>query len=369
MKKLFSMLLRATVVILFIIVFVPFASSLVSFLSNGSEGIMMLFEYIVALIAAWYLNIVVHEGGHLVFGLACGYRFSSFRIGSLMLVSQQGKLNFRSYKLAGTGGQCLMIPPERKEKMSEIILFNLGGVIFNFIFSIICFTLKFVFPDVYILSQSLLFSGFLSVFGMLTNGIPLNMGGIANDGMNALQLSQNSEAAASFKKQLLINAAQTEGIRVSEMPDEWFALPEGADMQNTHNATLAVFAAERLFDSGDINAVSAAVSEVLNSDYNIIGLHRNLLTCDLIYCQLVNGSAEVDGLLTPSLYKFMSTMKNYPSIIRTEYTIALLKNGNKTKAEKILAHYEKIAHKFPYQQEIDSERALMTKALEKFENK
>lgn len=369
MKDILSKILRVIVIILFIIVFVPFAFLVIALFNNGSEGIGILLEYAVALVIAYNLNIIVHECGHLVFGLLCGYHFCSFRVGSLMLVRQKGRVNIRSFKLAGTGGQCLMIPPEREEKKAEILLYNFGGVIFNLIFAVICFALRLAFSDVYILSFTLLISGFISVFGMLTNGIPLNIGGIENDGMNALKLSKNPEAAASFKKQLLINAAQTEGIRTSEMPDEWFTPSEGADMQNTHNATLAVFAAGRLFDGGDIEAVERAIESVLNSGYNILGLHRSLLTCDLIYCRLINGSGEVDNLLTPILAKFMSTMKNYPSIIRTEYTIALLKNGDSSRAEKILSHYEKIARKFPYQQEIETERMLMAKALYIYKNK
>ena len=36
------------------------------------------------------LQIVVHEGGHLVFGLLSGYRFSSFRVASFMWIKQEG---------------------------------------------------------------------------------------------------------------------------------------------------------------------------------------------------------------------------------------------------------------------------------------
>ena len=38
------------------------------------------------LVVACILQVVVHEAGHLVLGLATGYRFRSFRVGSLMLV-------------------------------------------------------------------------------------------------------------------------------------------------------------------------------------------------------------------------------------------------------------------------------------------
>lgn len=368
MMKIFAKILRAIVVILAIIVLAPFCLTFISMLVEGHEGAAYLVELALAFVIAWYLNIIVHEGGHFVFGLFCGYRFCSFRVGSIMLVKQGGKLKFRQFELAGTGGQCLMIPPEKDETPAQIILYNLGGAIFNLILAIICGVLHKVFPDLYLLSTTLWVSAVLSVLNMLVNGIPLNAGGIANDGMNALHLSKNPEAAVSFRKALLINAAQTEGALTSNMPDEWFSLPEGADMQNPHNVALAVFDAGRPFFNGDTLAVEQATERLLNSNYNLIGLYRNLLTVDLIYCRLVNGSGEVKKYLTPVMRKFMKAMKNHPMVIRTEYAIALLVDRDEKAAANILSSFEKNAPKYPYQQEIDLERMLMSKALEKSKN-
>ena len=39
--------------------------------------------------------IIIHELGHLIFGLLSGYKFSSFRIGNIMLVKTGGKLKFK----------------------------------------------------------------------------------------------------------------------------------------------------------------------------------------------------------------------------------------------------------------------------------
>ncbi len=60
---------------------------------------------------AIFLQIILHEAGHLLFGLLTGYRFSSFRIGSFMWILQDGKIRFKRFSLAGTGGQCLLLPP------------------------------------------------------------------------------------------------------------------------------------------------------------------------------------------------------------------------------------------------------------------
>ena len=57
--------------------------------------------------------------------------------------------------------------------------------------------------------------------------------------------------------------------------------------------------------------------------------------------------------------KFHKMMKNYPSILRTEYVYALLYEENKEKAAKVLEKFEKHAKKYPHPHEIESERELM----------
>ncbi len=338
---------------------------------NGSEDSVLagraLIEIAIALFLAYNLSFIVHEGGHLVFGLLTGYRFCSFRIWSLMLVRQGGRMRFRRFKLAGTGGQCLMIPPEKGESKSAVILYNLGGVIFNFVFSLLCLLLYVALPTVYLLSEALKISAVFSLFVMLTNGIPLNVGGIANDGMNALHLSKNPDAAEAFRKTLLINASQTEGVRISDMPDEWFTLPDGADMQNVHCASLAVCASSRPLDREDTIEAENQISALLNSNYNITGLHKNLLKCDLIYCRLVNDSeADISGFITGEQDKFMRGMKTYPAVIRTEYTLALLFERNEEKAKSVMQRFDKDTKNYPYRQDIDAERTLMQKAQEAY---
>ena len=148
----------------------------------GLAGIMLLA----------YISIIVHEAGHLVFGLMSGYGFSSFRIGSLMWVKQEGKIRLRRFSLAGTGGQCLMVPKGESESRAQLITFNLGGVFANIILSCLFGLLYYLSLRVILLALVFLFGAIISFFVAITNGIPIALGGIANDGMNALHLSRKS---------------------------------------------------------------------------------------------------------------------------------------------------------------------------------
>ena len=61
----------------------------------------------------------------------------------------------------------------------------------------------------------------------------------------------------------------------------------------------------------------------------------------------------------------MKSMRRYPSVLRTEYALALLLEKNTARAEGIRAEFEKAAKSYPYPQETESERELICLALNK----
>ena len=84
------------------------------------EYFFWLLLYLFVLYAAYFLQIIIHESGHLIFGLLTGYRFSSFRIGSVILTKDGGKFRIGSFSMAGTAGQCLLYPNEGEEKIPYV---------------------------------------------------------------------------------------------------------------------------------------------------------------------------------------------------------------------------------------------------------
>lgn len=94
---------------------------------------------ILILLFSIFLQVLLHEGGHLVCGLATDYRFVSFRIFNLTFIRKDGKLCIKRFSLAGTGGQCLLTPPERPLEDIPTTLYNLGGVLANLLTAILAF--------------------------------------------------------------------------------------------------------------------------------------------------------------------------------------------------------------------------------------
>lgn len=310
---------------------------------------------------AMLIQIIVHEAGHLVFGLMSGYEFSSFRIGSLMLLKEDGKIKLSKFSIAGTAGQCLMSPPDLVDGKMPVVLYNLGGCIFNLIVSALFAVMAYFRqnnPIEFIIYVAIVVIG---VAFALTNGIPMQVGPISNDGHNALSLGKNPKAMQAFWLQLKVNNEQAKGKRLKEMPESWFPVPADEDMDNGLIAALGVFRVSWLMDQLQLEEAAEYIENLLSKGTGIIGLHRSLLINERIYCELV-----VKGNVSEAIYlhnkeheKFIKSMKNTPSVIRSEYAYALLAEKDEKKAEELLAHFEKVAKTYPYPREIEGERELI----------
>ena len=128
---------------------------------ESSEKAYRICAMLVFLYLAWFIHIVIHESGHLIGGLLSGYTFSSFRIGSFMLLKENGKLVSKRLKIAGTGGQCLMAPPEMVDGKFPVVLYNMGGSVMNLLVSLLFVPVLIATPK----------GGFLALFSFLMIGI------------------------------------------------------------------------------------------------------------------------------------------------------------------------------------------------------
>lgn len=278
--------------------------------------------FYISLYVMIFMQTVVHEAGHLVFGLLTGYGFSSFRIGSIMHIKQNGKLKIKRYKLAGTGGQCLMVPPALDEKGNmPYVLYNLGGALMNIICGVITLIVYIAVPNGFF--GYLLLCNMLMAFAIaLTNGIPLKLGLVNNDGHNAVSLGKDKNALHAFWQQLKINEANSQNIRLKDMPKEWFEVPNDADLTNSLTATIKVFNCSRLMDEHSFDEAKEEMK------------------------------------------KLMRAMSKNPSVIRTLYAYSLLCEENEKNAKRHLKSFEKVASSYPYTREMENERELMAKADE-----
>ncbi|MBQ9644837.1 MAG: hypothetical protein IJV24_00575, partial [Prevotella sp.] len=183
---------------------------------------MIVVTMVVCMALAYVVNTALHEVGHLVGGLLSGYRFLSYRVFCLTLTRDEGgRLCFRRYSLAGTAGQCLMLPPEGDGAGLPFVCYHAGGVVMNLVVVVVSVVvLRLTLPGFFWLSLGLMML-FVGLFMALLNGLPLKINGFPNDGRNLLDLSHSPEMRRNVVNQMRVVGAYSQGRRLVEMPREW----------------------------------------------------------------------------------------------------------------------------------------------------
>ena len=87
---------------------------------------MILLGIFICAFVAMILQTIIHEGGHLIFGLLSGYHFGSFRVFNLIWIKEDGAIRLRRLSITGTAGQCLMVPPEPVDGKFPVVLCSTG---------------------------------------------------------------------------------------------------------------------------------------------------------------------------------------------------------------------------------------------------
>lgn len=343
---------------------------------DPGEFIFYLAVCFISFAAAYFLQIIIHEGGHLVFGLLSGYDFCSFRIGNFMWMKEGGKVICKRYSLAGTGGQCLMAPPDLKDGKVPYVLYNLGGALMNLIAAAICLIPAWLMDGPLIVKMFLVCMAVSGLLLALLNGIPMQAGLVNNDGQNIVDTGKNRESMYSFWLQMKIGEMQAKGMALKDMPEEWFVLPDEKNMNNAITAARAVFAENRLMEEHRFGEVSDLCDWIFQMESAaVLGVYRALLICDRTYCELIGRQEKrvLEKWTDKDQQKVMKQMRNYLSVIRTEYAWALFwekhgpVEGKRKKSagqspEQIRARFEKTAVSYPYPADVENERALMETA-------
>ncbi len=341
------------------------AGILLGMVDGGLSQHFGVFGAIIALLAFFYIGffaaIIVHEAGHLVFGLLSGYGFSSFRFLNWMWKKEESGIVLKKFHLAGTAGQCIMTPPAYQDGKLPYLLYNLGGVLANAITGLLAL-------GICLIVDNSLIRCFLQVFAIisfalgLTNGVPVKTDQVSNDGYNILEIAKSEEAKRAFWVQMKTNEALSKGQTLLDMDQSWFELSESADLNNAMIATQAVLAANYEFAKGDFEKAESLMRSLIQSDNGVLGLHKSLLNMDLATLVLLKGENPEEAERIMEAEKTMlQQMKDYPSVIRTQYLYDLIVLKDEAKAMQEMDHFEKVSLSYPYPRELEAERKLMQK--------
>ena len=313
-----------------------------------------------ALLAA-ILNIIIHEGGHLVAGLLTGYKFVSFRFFNWTLIRKDGRLLWRNFELEGTGGQCLMAPPDKPLEEIDTRWYNAGGVLVQLIITLLSIVLIWALDLPEWLNILLGMMTLFGIFGVLTNGIPMKLGGVANDGYNLLQLEKDPAAKQSLCNILELNALNQEGKTYSEMPERLFNIPDPIDWKNPLHAVTVLASATRKQAQYQWEESYQQLTEALRHKSDIMPLYQleleNMMT---LACIATGRDEEARKHYTDEVVKYVTHHAPTQSDKQmTTMAVALALEGDRPKAEQLLNKLDANRGKYIHQGDLTMSLDLM----------
>lgn len=338
------------------------------------KAILRITEGLFLFFVAFFLQVVLHELGHMIAALARGWSFIHFMILGVLLSRRNGKFHLSRFSMPGVGGQCLMMPPEKGDTDFGIAIYNAGGVLMNVVVTVAVAIIFACFYDsiswdVGVLLASLCFTG---VFFALVNGIPSAGGGVPNDGKNICELRKDAFATRVFLVTMRIMGKLQQGSHVDEVAKGYLTDSVKIDYTNpihelALNFDLSLAVAKLDFEKA--HSLLDLLEPVFNT---MVPIYQKEITYEMVFLYLVSPRKGVDvGLLINSdtLKYFEMQTAFRPTALRVKYAFARLYECNEEKAEEIYKQFQEVCKHYHNPGEVYTERKLVeyVRSMTKFE--
>ena len=321
------------------------------------EGILLLF-------VAFFLQVIIHETGHMVAGLMRGWSFMSFMVLGLVLSKRERHFHLSRFAIPGVGGQCLMAPPEGGDTDFGIAFYNAGGILMNILVAIVSVIVLVInyhsLPwDINVLLASLCLSG---LFFAAANGIPACQNGIPNDGKNIEQLRKDSFATCVFLTTMNVMGKLQQGCPVEDAMDNYLSRGRKLDYANPIHVMAVNFDLSSAVARLDFDTAYEILDRMKPEEDKIISIYRKEILFEKVFLYLVSprDGVDVGNIIDSETLKYFEMQTAFrPTALRVKYAFARLYECDEEKAAIIYRQFERICEHYHVQGEVVSEKKLI----------
>lgn len=313
--------------------------------------ILRLLELMLIFVVIMFVQIIIHEAGHLIAGLMRGYRFLSFMILNLMITCKDGKFRFSRFGIPGAGGQCLMVPPAEGDTDAGIAFYNAGGIIINALTAIVAgIILLLCYDTMSFEAVSILWM--FTIIGLIfafQNGIPMSMGGLPNDGKNIRELKKDKFSTDVFIKSMRVVAAMQEGDDIDSVMPQYLCDDRDIDLKNPIHAMALNFDLSAAVSRMDFKKACAIIDRAMENADKLVGIYRYEFKMEQAFLAAVfkDYAHDAGTLLDDDLRKYMKNMAlSRPDVLRMQYGIARMYERDEKKAAGIYERFVKVSNNF-----------------------
>lgn len=261
------------------------AESLLLLTSLEIAPYLFTLTFVFFLVFGW-LQIALHELGHLVFGLATGYRFLSYRIFTWVVVREHGKIRLKRQTINEALAQCLMVPKEHwDEEDYPYQLYLSGGVIFNAVFSLAALLLLRI-TSLYPVHVWLFAA--IGMYLVFSNTFPKRM----NDGNILKKCRENKDYRKMMYHQLRTVYFLSEGKQLSQLPPESFALSDEVPMKDPFSLYVVRLEYYKYLEQFDFERAANLLEQQWQMKDQIEMVDRIMIAAERLFCLSLQKKAE-----------------------------------------------------------------------------
>ncbi len=242
---------------------------------------------LLGLIITVYLGIILHECGHLVFGLFGGMKFKSISFPLVKIISVNGRLKFTFEKKVSFLGVCEMYPGEGVKPAKAFAMMAAGGPIGSFL--ALLFSVIFLALAPYIGYYTAILFGVPSILlytVFLDNAFPMCVNGARTDGAQMVEILKQTPSAKVLVTVLTAQAGYRAGLSPSEQA--WHDLYDVPQLPDTDLNYMFLLNARYLhaLDSGDLDKIRDIDMRIRAILPHIPDIYADQLVCDIFYDSL-----------------------------------------------------------------------------------
>jgi hypothetical protein len=240
-----------------------------------------------------------------------------------------------------------MAPPRKKNGKFPFVLYNLGGILFCGVLSLIPMVIGLSGSNTEIRMLFFIF-GFVSFVMNLFNAIPTNGKSMINDATNLKMALGSDVARLALWNQLEYAALHAQNVRTADMPEELFFTPDKKELSNPLIFCQILAAVERAEDTGEYEKARALACLALDHADSIAPLYKSVLQMEAVYLDSILGA---DSERTEEYYEKMlktPALKTLVSFHRASYAYLLLVKQDRASAKKVLPDLQKKIRNAPY---------------------
>ena len=198
------------------------------------------------------------------------------------------------------------------------------------------------------------------------NGIPMQAGGVGNDGYNIKLLKKNLLSKKGIINQLRANALIQNGVRPKDMPEDLFINPEEIDYHNALEVSIPLMFSSRLIDRKEYKEALEIIENLYSHKDEIMPLYVKEIACELAFLYMRTGNPDkAEAILDKDLMKYIQTYrKMMSSKERLMCAIALYLEKDNSKARQVYENIRARQEDYLLQGEGKSDIALMEDMLD-----